>query len=187
MSIKSILVMAFILCGMSGLSAASDCTGNACDDVYFGYEARCFTTENLGKRTIRVIRGPYSFELGQGQKERLELDGKCVESYFGTNQAWYTSGTGTGNGQQCSDGQISPWIKDRATLSALDSQCASGYCYPGPTAGNRRETAWYCVRADLNCAWPGSEGERYRVTRNIAGASVECRNPGSGNRARFSD
>lgn len=184
---RPINAFVIVLLMSSSPGTATDCTGNACIDVYFGFEDQCYVTENTGDRRVRALRGPYTIDLPPRQRHRLQIDGRCVDGYFGSNQAWYIDGVGHGNGQQCSDGKLSPWIKDQRILSALDSNCASGYCYPGPTAGGRRETEWYCLRADLNCAWPGSEGLRYGQTKSHAGAELKCRNPGNGHRARTSD
>lgn len=168
---------------------ATECTGNACSDVFFGWENDCYTTENLSNRRIRVLRGPYEFLLQAKERHVLRVNNQCVDSYFGGNQAFYADGKGNANGQQCSEGKVSPWTKDEQLKLQQDAQCTSGYCYPGPTLGNVREVEWYCLRADLNCAWPGAAGYRYEQWKSWAGGSnnVKCRNPGNNNRARFSD
>lgn len=64
---------------------------------------------------------------------------------------------GQGNGESCSS----------------NSECSSGYCYPGPgDSGN------FCLHKDLNCAWPGGNGERYRSVHNYNGKCYTCTSEG---------
>jgi hypothetical protein len=37
-------------------------------------------------------------------------------------------------------------------VCSIESDCSSGYCYPGPNGQN------YCINRDYNCAWPGTRG-----------------------------
>lgn len=189
MSKTKVLFLVTTIFGGLSQAVADECTGNACASVFFGWENECYVTDNLSDRRIRALRGPYVIELQAKERHVLRVNGECVESYFGGNQAWHMEGNGSGNGQQCSDGKVSPWTRDIQLKSDQDSRCASGYCYPGPTAGNVREVEWYCLRADLNCAWPGASGYRYNTWKGWAGGTnnVKCQNPGNNNRARFSD
>lgn len=92
------------------------------------------------------------------------------------------------NGGRCSEGQVAVGERSRELLEEMDSRCQSNYCYPGPTAGGATKTEWYCLNAKMNCAWPGTQGERYGTWKSYAGGTnnVKCRDPGRG-RARFSD
>ena len=60
------------------------------------------------------------------------------------------------------------------------SDCVSNYCYPGPQAGTK-----FCLRQDLNCAFPGSSGVRYGEVRVLGNKSYECHNPGGGQLANW--
>lgn len=62
-----------------------------------------------------------------------------------------------------------------------DKDCRSSYCYPGPGYG----TDNYCIAAEKNCAWPGTNGYMYGTTATWEGFPVRCMDPGSGSIARF--
>ena len=102
-----------------------------------------------------------------------------------------TSGT-VPNGQQCSDRQEKVGGIPLELLEEMNSRCQSNQCYPGPTVGRSKKTEWYCVSAgkNMNCAFPGSNGERYGTKKVYGGVTVICRRPNGnrpGNPARFSD
>lgn len=60
-----------------------------------------------------------------------------------------------------------------------NSACLSNYCYPGP------DEKKYCLREDLNCAFPGDSGARYGDVREFEGKSFQCYNPGGGQLANW--
>lgn len=56
-----------------------------------------------------------------------------------------------------------------------NSDCLSNYCYPGPEPGTN-----FCLRKDLNCAFPNSNGARYGDVLVLGDRQYQCHNPGGG-------
>jgi hypothetical protein len=71
------------------------------------------------------------------------------------------------------------------------TDCASGYCMPGPAGQPARATVpssgeqWYCTAAKANCAIPDKSGGMYRQTLVHDGQALICQNPGKGLWAQF--
>ena len=62
------------------------------------------------------------------------------------------------------------------------SDCRSNYCLPGPSpkpiAKNSADGGlWYCTAADMNCAFPGTDGAKYGATISVDGSTLRCMNP----------
>lgn len=69
--------------------ALAACTGDACDDIDFGFENGCYKTTNNGQRKVKVELGIYGFELKPRQTDILRLNGNCPQVYAGGEKAYY--------------------------------------------------------------------------------------------------
>src|SRR5262245_53975503 len=65
----------------------------------------------------------------------------------------------TANGEEC----------------ASSSDCASGYCFPGPPRRACEPPTRYCLAASMNCAQPGTEGVQFGSTYDYEGRNYECK------------
>lgn len=76
----SMLVIFF--CVVMGNAMASDCSGNACDDVTVDWDGTCYTYKNHGTKRIKVRVGQNtSFELQRGGSQKFVwIDGKCTNT-----------------------------------------------------------------------------------------------------------
>lgn len=59
-------------------------------------------------------------------------------------------------GKMC--GEAPAGLTDTAKIAAMDAQCASKTCAPGPTVKSDAAGAWYCIAEKKNCAWPDGDG-----------------------------
>lgn len=82
---------------------------------------------------------------------------------------------------------VSDTLKPVGELCTESSQCASGYCMPGPAPEaalsnlpGKAGGEWYCTAADHNCAWPGKAGGMYGETAEKDGELLLCQDPGQG-------
>lgn len=85
------------------------------------------------------------------------------------------------NGAQCARLPSTARGKD---VDAGRSLCQSNYCMPGPSE-RRFVTEWYCIAKDMNCAWPGTAGEKYGHNRYYGDRNMVCSNPKDGGWAQF--
>lgn len=74
------ILLSVALLTAAGSSAASECSGNACDDVTATWDGTCHLFTNHGTKRIKVRVGQNtSFELQRGQTHRyVWIDGQCT-------------------------------------------------------------------------------------------------------------
>lgn len=65
------------------------------------------------------------------------------------------------------------------------TNCASGYCMPGPDVNVGGSKFNYCTAKSKNCAFPGSDGRMYGHPEIIGSDLLTCANPGGGRWAQY--